>query len=222
LSFFRGNKIALVGESGSGKSSLLAVLCGLYEPQNVELDIDGKYFDTLSPLFNITTLILQESEIFENTINYNLTIGGTYSEEKILEAIQLACFDKVLDTLPNGLHTDVREKGVTLSGGERQRLALARGILAASNSSIILMDEPTSSMDTHNEILIYDNLLSHYHDKTVISSVHHLHLLNRFDSVIVMDKGCIVQTGTFEDLKNQHGTLQSLWYKYKKNSFITH
>ncbi len=218
LSFAKGDKIALVGESGSGKSSLMALLRGLYEPDSVRLDLDGTMFETLSPLFEITTLIPQEPEVFENTIGYNITFGIEYPEADVMDAVRLACFDRVLERLPNGLETDVREKGVTLSGGERQRLALARGILAAKNSSVILMDEPTSSVDTHNELNIYENIFTRFSGRTVISSIHRLHLLGKFDRVVIMDQGKIVQTGLFEELKNQSGLFQKLWAKYQRSS----
>lgn len=218
LSFSKGDRIALVGESGSGKSSIMAVMRGLFEPQSVSLHLDGQTFKTLSPLFETTTLIPQEPEVFENTIGYNITVGIDYAQADVMEAIRLARFDRVLERLPNGLETDVREKGVTLSGGERQRLALARGILAAKNSSIILMDEPTSSVDAHNELVIYENILEHFKDSAVISSIHRLHLLGKFDQVIVMDQGKIVQAGTFDDLKNESGLFQTLWDKYQESS----
>lgn len=214
LSFARGSRVALVGESGSGKSSLMAILRGLYEPNHVRLDIDGQILQTLAPLFDMTTLIPQEPEVFENTIGYNITVGIEQTAEDVMQAVRLACFDRVLERLPNGLGTDVRERGVTLSGGERQRLALARGILAARDSSIILMDEPTSSVDAHNEMMIYENIFGHFKNATIISSIHRLHLLNKFDQVIVMDQGKIVQIGTFENLKNQTGLFQKLWDKY--------
>ncbi len=218
LLFSKGERIALIGESGSGKSSVMAILRGLYEPETVHLTLDGENHESLSPLFETTTLIPQEPEIFENTILYNITFGVDYSEVDVDNAIKLACFDRVLARLPNGLQTDVREKGVSLSGGERQRLALARGILAAKNSSIILMDEPTSSVDAHNELVIYENIFEHFKDRTVISSIHRLHLLGKFDLVIVMDQGKIVQSGTFKDLKSQEGLFQKLWDKYQESA----
>ena len=214
----RGERIALIGESGSGKSTLMALLRGLYEPQNVSLEIDAHAYETLLPLRELTTLMPQEPEIFENTVAYNITVGIDYPEDEVLEAVRLACFNRVLKRLPNGLETDVREKGVTLSGGERQRLALARGILAAKNSSIILMDEPTSSVDTHNEMVIYDHIFPHFKDCTIISSIHRLHLLGKFDRVIVMDAGQIIQTGMFETLKKEKGLFQTLWNKYQQSA----
>jgi len=196
----------------------MAVMRGLYESDGVGLNLDGEQYDSLAPLFGTTTLIPQEPEIFENMIGYNITVGIDYSEDEVMDAVRLARFDQVLERLPNGLETDVREKGVTLSGGERQRLALARGILAARNSSIILMDEPTSSVDAHNEMTIYENIFTHFHDRAVISSIHRLHLLNKFDHVIVMDQGQIVQSGSFEELKNQAGLFQTLWDKYQHSA----
>ena len=189
------------------------MLRGLYEPQSVNLTIDGKSFDTLAPFAGITTLIPQEPEIFENTIRYNITFGVEHSEAEVLAAVRIARFDAVLERLPNGLETDVRERGVTLSGGERQRLALARGILAASDSSIILMDEPTSSVDAYNEALIYENIFARYPDRTIVASIHRLHMLGRFDRVVVMERGRIVQTGAFEALKAAEGAFKMLWEK---------
>jgi ATP-binding cassette subfamily B protein len=213
----KGDRIALVGESGSGKSSLMALLRGLYEPDAVRLELDHESFDTLHPLSLTTTLIPQEPEVFENTIGYNVTMGIEYPEIDVMNAIRLARFSPVLERLPNGLNTDVREKGVTLSGGERQRLALARGILAASGSSLILMDEPTSSVDAHNEMAIYDGLFAHFAGCAIVSSIHRLHLLNRFDHMIVMDRGRIVQQGSFSALKDQPGLFRDLWDRYSNN-----
>ena len=212
------SKIALVGESGSGKSSLMAVLRRLYEPEKVSLTIDGKSFNNLRFLSGLTTLIPQDPEFFENTIRYNITFGLDYPDEKVMAAVKMAGFDKVMKQLPRGLDSDIREKGVTLSGGERQRLALARGLLAAQLSPIILMDEPTSSVDTQNEMRIFKNIFKAYHDRTIICSVHRLHLLSSFDHIILLDKGKIIQTGTFEDLLGQKGIFQTLWFKYKKNA----
>jgi ABC-type multidrug transport system fused ATPase/permease subunit len=120
--------------------------------------------------------------------------------------------------MPEGLNTDIREKGVNLSGGEKQRLALARGILAAKNSSILLLDEPTSSVDAHNELLIYEQIFRTFHDKCILSSIHRLHLLDLFDYVYVMGQGQIVQQGTFEELRRQPGLFAVLWKKYQRET----
>ncbi len=211
LAVRRGERIALVGESGSGKSTLLATLRGLYAPSQGTMVMDGRASDGLSPLLAMTTLMPQEPEIFENTIRFNIQFGIDYPEQDVLEAVHLAQFAPVLARMPLGLETDVRERGVSLSGGERQRLALARGILAARNSTFILLDEPTSSVDAANEMAIFQNLFAHFKDAALLASVHRLHLLPRFDQIILMDRGRIVQRGAFQDLRDTDGPFRRIW-----------
>ena len=188
----RGNKIAIIGESGSGKSTLMSLIRGLYEANSGKIIIDeGKKNLEFNCLSKITTLMPQDPEIFENTILYNITMGLHYPDALVKKVIEISCFDKVLVKLPNGLDTDIREKGVNLSGGERQRLALARNLLAAYDSDIILMDEPTSSVDMKNEKQIYQNIFEFYNNKTIISSVHKVYLLAMFDDVFAMEKGVL-------------------------------
>lgn len=191
----KGEKIAIIGESGSGKSTLMSLIRGLYVAGNGDIKIDAakKTYD-FGCLAKITTLMPQDPEIFENTIEYNITMGLDYPKKLVEKVISLSCFDKVLNKLPNGLQTDIREKGVNLSGGERQRLALARNLLAAQDTDIVLMDEPTSSVDMKNEQLIYQNIFEFCKDKTIISSVHKLYLLKMFDRVLKMEKGLMSQT----------------------------
>ncbi|MGF1453974.1 MAG: ABC transporter ATP-binding protein [Alphaproteobacteria bacterium] len=218
LDIKRGERIALVGASGSGKSTLMATLRGLYPPSSGRLSLDGEAQETLDVLLAITTLMPQEPEIFENTIRFNVQFGIDYPEADVLEAIQLAQFAPVLERLPQGLDTDVRERGVSLSGGERQRLALARGILAARNSTLILMDEPTSSVDAANEFMIYENLFSHFKDTALIASIHRLHLLAHFDRILLMDRGRIIESGPFHTLRDGDGPFSSLWQAYIANT----
>ncbi|MCL2673041.1 MAG: ABC transporter ATP-binding protein/permease [Alphaproteobacteria bacterium] len=180
-----GQKIAITGESGAGKSTLMAILRGFYQPNSGDVFIDGKQQSGgVQSLASITTLMPQDPEVFENTIEYNITLGLGYPKETVEKVIAISRFDKVLTRLPNGLQTDLKEKGVNLSGGERQRLALARNILAAMNSQIILMDEPTSSIDSKNEGEIYRALFAYFKDKTIIASVHKPYLLPMFDKVV--------------------------------------
>ncbi|KKT73414.1 MAG: ABC transporter related protein, partial [Candidatus Peregrinibacteria bacterium GW2011_GWA2_44_7] len=160
LELKRSLKIAFIGESGSGKSTLMTLLRGLENPNKVKVLIDGKRFETLKSISNWVTLIPQEAEIFENTIEYNVTAGVAHKKTEVVKACELACFNKVLKRLPKGIKTNIKEKGVNLSGGEKQRLALARGLFAGQNSSILILDEPTSSMDTKNELEIYDIMLA--------------------------------------------------------------
>jgi ATP-binding cassette subfamily B protein len=218
MSFRSGQKIAFVGESGSGKSTLMAILRGLYQPSAVSLTIDGQNYNTLMPLADVTTLIPQDPEIFENTIRYNITFGVTHTEDEIMEACRIAGFDTVLQELPQGLESDIREKGVNLSGGQKQRLALARGIFAIQQSSLILMDEPTSSVDTLTELRIFDTLFDVFKDKAIIVSVHRLHLLSRFDHIYYMSGGKVVEQGTLSDLVAMDGYFTKLWQEYCDSS----
>lgn len=213
FSMKKGEKIALVGESGSGKSTILTLIRGLNIPSAGEVLVDGEKsiygFDRIK---HAVTLIPQEPELFNNTIKYNISLGLPASKDEIKEAVKLAQFEKVLNRLENGLNTNVLEKGVSLSGGEKQRLALARGILAARKSDIVLMDEPTSSVDSANEVKIYKNVFRAFKDKTVLSSIHRLHLLNLFDRVYLFDKGKVVASGTLEEMK-KNKKFMKLWKK---------
>lgn len=206
----RGEKIALIGESGGGKSTLLNIIRGLYTPQKAGLIIDDVSFNSIEPLQHITTLIPQDPEIFENTIEFNITLDVPEKAEIIAQAMKLACFTKVLETLPLGLATDIREKGLNLSVGQKQRLALARGLFAARYSSLILMDEPTSSVDLPTEKEILSGVIKAFPDAALIVSLHRLHLLPQFDRIIMLDRGKIIADGATSDLLNQLGPVKKL------------
>ena len=197
----KGKRIALIGESGSGKSTLLSLLRGLHDPEpgsNVKADIAEIDFESIS---STVTLFPQEPEIFENTILYNITLGLPFSDEEVLKVCEAAQFAEVVRSLPAGLHTHIQEKGVNLSGGQKQRLALARGILAAQQSTIVLMDEPTSSIDPLTEKKIYNSLFDVFGEKAIVSSLHRLHLLVDFDYIYILRDGSVIDEGSFEDLK---------------------
>ncbi len=211
LTLRRGTRIAVIGESGSGKSTLLAILRGLYQPgPGVTMTVDGQPMEFAS-LNESTTLFPQEPEIFENTIAYNVTLGLPFPVEDIQAVCTAAHFSTVLENLPKGLDSNIQEKGVNLSGGQKQRLALARGILAARESAVVLLDEPTSSVDAKSEALIYERMFREFQDKVVISSVHRLHLLRQFDYVYVLSQGHIAGEGTFEYLRQSMPMFQELW-----------
>lgn len=207
----RGKRIAFIGESGSGKSTLLALLRGLYVPEmNLKFNVDGQPFQ-MATLNETVTLFPQEPEIFENSIRYNITLGLPFEESDVWKVCDEAYFTETAKQLPNGLESNIQEKGVNLSGGQKQRLALARGILAAQSSEVVLMDEPTSSVDPKTEALIYEKLFETFADKAIISSLHRLHLLRYFDYVYVLNQGKIVAEGTFENLKKHNSSFQELW-----------
>lgn len=214
----RGEKIALIGASGGGKSTLLNLLCGLYTPSSVNLKIDQIEFNTLEPLQAITTLIPQDPELFENTIRFNITMDLPTDEREIQRVVELSGFSNVLATLPEGLDTDIREKGLNLSVGQKQRLALARGLFAARFSSLILMDEPTSSVDLATEKVILSGVIDTFPASALMVSLHRLHLLPQFDSVIMLSQGKVVAAGRVSDLLNTPGPVQDLWLGYQAES----
>jgi ABC-type multidrug transport system fused ATPase/permease subunit len=142
---------------------------------------------------------------------YNLTLGLPFSSEDIQKVCDCAHFSDVVELLPRGLDSNIQEKGVNLSGGQKQRLALARGILAAQESEVVLLDEPTSSVDPKTEAQIYENLFSTFAGKAMVSSLHRLHLLPHFDYIYVLESGSIVAEGKFEELRQQSESFKSLW-----------
>lgn len=213
----RGKRIALIGQSGSGKSTLLAVLRGLYEPEpGTAVLVDQERFEHLDVISSHVTLFPQEPEIFENTIAYNITLGLPFSDEEVQRVCEAAHFSEVVQLLPSGLESNIQEKGVNLSGGQKQRLALARGVLAARDSDLVLFDEPTSSVDPKTEALIYENLFREFRDKAVVSSLHRLHLLPHFDYIYLMQNGRVVAEGTFEFLRANSPAFQEMWEHQEK------
>lgn len=208
----RGERIALIGASGSGKSTLLALLRGLYVPEaGSVLKVDENGECDFGMIANTVTLFPQEPEIFENTIKFNITLGLPFSDAEIAKACDAAHFTEVIKHLPQGLDSEIKEKGVNLSGGQKQRLALARGILAAKGSHIVCLDEPTSSVDPRTEMQIYKKMFETFSDKAVISSLHRLHLLSAFNYIYIMDKGKIIDEGSFDQLRNTSAIFNELW-----------
>lgn len=218
LNITRGEKIALIGASGAGKSTLLNLLSGLYTPDTASLCIDGNCFQSLEPLHAITTLIPQEPEIFENTIAFNITMDLEAIPEDLKKVMMLSGFSPVLETLKNGLATDIREKGLNLSVGQKQRLALARGLFAARFSSFILMDEPTSSVDLPTEKTILSGVIDEYPNATLMVSLHRLHLLPKFSRIIMLKDGKVVADGPTEELLSRDNPVKTLWEKYQRHS----
>ncbi|OGJ08229.1 hypothetical protein A3I95_02965 [Candidatus Nomurabacteria bacterium RIFCSPLOWO2_02_FULL_44_12] len=207
----------MIGESGGGKTTFLKIFRGLYLPKSIILCINDKECgDDLNIISDSISLIPQDPEIFSTTIRENITLGVDYEDREIRKFTDMASFTEVISRLPKGLESSIVEKGVNLSGGEKQRLALARGLLASKDKDIILLDEPTSSVDFHNELKIYENIFSSLPDKTIISSIHRLHLLSLFDDIFFFKDGKIVARGNLEQLKEKSKDFKKLWAKYIK------
>ncbi len=215
LTLAKWKNIALVGESGSGKSTLMSLLRWLYDVDNVVLRIWENQFDDLHPLAHITSLIPQEPEIFENTIKYNICMWLDVSDEEILRLAKIAHFDSVIDELPSWLDTDIKERWVNLSWWQKQRLALCRWLLVSRWSDVVLLDEPTSSVDSVNERSIYESILKEFNNKCIVSSIHKLHLLELFDYVYILDWWKIVQQWSFTELLESEWLFTTMWEKYQ-------
>lgn len=209
LQLDRGKHIALIGPSGSGKTTTLYTLRGLYPPEEMRLLFNQPSTAPAAPpespvqLFEQTTLIPQSPEIFEETIRNNLTVGLDRSQEEMDQAIHISVLEDVISQADEGLDTFLAEGGANLSGGQRQRLSIARGLLAADTSTLLLLDEPTSSLDPQTEILVYERLFEAFPDKTIISTLHRLHLLRFFDYIYYMEDGRVKAEGTLEELLKQ-------------------
>lgn len=200
LNLDRGRRVALIGPSGSGKTTTLYTLRGLYPPDNITVSMDDNPAPGPAQLFEQATLIPQSPEIFEDTLENNLTMGLTYGPAELTKAIELTVLTDVVEDAVDGLATFLSEGGANLSGGQRQRISLARGLLAAGTSTLLLLDEPTSSLDPRTELLVYQRIFAAYPDMTVVSTLHRLHLLRFFDYVYYMEDGRVVAEGTLNEL----------------------
>ncbi|MBT2305286.1 ABC transporter ATP-binding protein [Variovorax paradoxus] len=209
LTLQRGQRIALVGPSGGGKSTLLRVLAGLYAPQGGTLAVDGEPA-AWPRLRSIATLIPQETEVFEASVRENLGFGQPLDDDAMRAALHASTFDEVLAATRGDLDTPLSERGFNLSGGQRQRLCLARGVLAAKGSSLLLLDEPTSALDAATEGRVLERIAAAFPDACVIASIHRLSLLERFDTVVLMEAGRIVDAGARAAVLARQPSLQAV------------
>ncbi|MES2437117.1 MAG: ABC transporter ATP-binding protein [Patescibacteria group bacterium] len=211
----RGSRVALVGASGSGKSTLLKVVRGLHRPQSLKLFVDDHEIeDGFDGICRAIGLLPQDPDIFGTTVIENITLGAEYDSDLVRRYTDMACFTDVAALLPKGLDSSLKERGVNLSGGQKQRLALARGLLACHDKEVVLLDEPTSSLDTATEKKVYTNIFNAFLDKTVISSIHRLHLLHMFDVIHFFHEGQLVATGTLAQLIRTCPEFLVLWQQY--------
>ena len=199
LSLRRGQRVALVGPSGGGKSTLLRVLAGLYAPHGGTLALDGVPTDW-ARLRQLATLIPQETELFEASVRENLAFGRPCDDARLRAALHTSTFDEVLQATRGDLDSAISERGFNLSGGQRQRLCLARGVLAAEGSSLLLLDEPTSALDAATEARVLERIAAAFPQACVIASVHRLSLLDRFDTVLLLDAAHVRDHGPRDEV----------------------
>ena len=215
MEILRGEHIAYVGESGSGKTTSLIVIRNLYEAR-LELYVDGRVVPSgFAGIARSIALAPQKPDIFAKTVRWNIDFGVPYAPEFVQKFIDMACFTDVVAKLPKGLDSVINEKGVNLSGGQCQRMAVARALLASHDKDILLLDEPTSSIDTATEMQIYTNIFREFPDKAIISSIHRLHLLPLFDKICMFDNGKIIASGKLSELIATCPKFAALWESAK-------
>ncbi len=216
VSIKRGEKVALVGPSGGGKSTLLKVMSGMLAVQEGEAFTDDGGRFTLEDVAQVSLLVPQEPEIFSETVRYNLSFGQEFSEQQMQKAIEICRIDHLLQKLSKSWDSELEEAGLNISVGERQRLALARGILRVPGKDILLLDEPTSSLDPLTEKQIFAGILHQFSELTVITACHRLALVPLFDKVIYVKDGRVEEVGSFPELRAAGRGFSAAWSDYER------
>jgi ATP-binding cassette, subfamily B, bacterial len=209
-----GERIALVGRTGAGKTTLASLVTRFFDPQQGRVTIDGQDLRkvTLASLRRQTTLMLQDPILFHTSVSDNITFGDDVTAERIHEAAQRAEAESFILDLPQGYDTLLGEDGATLSGGQRQRLALARALLR--ETPIVILDEPTSSLDLATEALVWRNVETLLRGKTAIIIAHRLSTARMADRIVVLDGGGILEQGSHNDLIARGGAYAALWRRH--------
>lgn len=199
----RGSKTAIVGPSGSGKSTLLQLVLAFVRPDTGDIRIDGNELDkvTQDSVWEQTSVVMQENHFFFGTVRENLELAGDFSDEEMRSALQSVHLNISLDE-------PILEKGTNLSGGERQRLAIARALL--KNGRLWVLDEATSALDARTETDVFEEVFRKADEATLLMVSHRLTDLERFDQIIVMEAGRIVEAGSYEELLNAKGMFYEL------------
>lgn len=208
LDICSGETIAFVGPSGAGKTTLCSLLPRFYDVTGGAITIDGLNVQemTLASLRRNIGIVQQDVFLFGGTLRENVAYGRIgASEEEIMEALRRASFDKVLETLPDGLDTVIGERGVKLSGGQKQRLAIAR--IFVKDPPILILDEATSALDTQTERDIQASLEELSRERTTLVIAHRLATIRKADRIVVIDKGRIAEQGTHKDLLSRENSL---------------
>ena len=212
ITFDKNKKYAIVGESGSGKSTLIKLLMRYYNDYEGKISIDNLNIKNIysSDLYKNMSMIQQNIFMFDDSIKENIRLYSNHDDKDILDACKRSGLDKLLNKLPNGINSLVGENGNKLSGGEKQRIAIARALI--NNTQILILDESTSALDNETAYNLENSLLN-LENLTLITVTHKLikNILNRYDEIIVMKNGKIIEKGNFEDLINIKGYFYSLY-----------
>ena len=207
----KGQTIALVGQSGSGKSTIANLLTRFYDVNEGTISIDGTDIKdiNLQSLRGLMGLVTQDSILFNETIKENISLGKqNATDDEIIEALKIANAYEFVKDLPKGIHTNIGDSGNKLSGGQKQRLSIARAVL--KNPPIMILDEATSALDTESEKFVQVALENMMQNRTSIVIAHRLSTIQKADSIVVMQKGKIVEQGTHDELIALNGMYNKL------------
>jgi len=207
----KGHSVALVGQSGSGKSTIANLVTRFYDVNEGEIKIDGVGIKNMSKksLRNLMGLVTQDSILFNDTVKNNIGLGKEdATEEEIIEAAKIANAHQFISELPEGYDTNIGDSGNKLSGGQKQRLSIARAVL--KNPPIMILDEATSALDTESERLVQEALEKMMLNRTSIVIAHRLSTIQNANTIVVLQKGEIVEQGSHEELLAKKRTYKKL------------
>ncbi|MGG7466864.1 peptidase domain-containing ABC transporter [Chryseobacterium arthrosphaerae] len=197
----QGKVTAIVGASGSGKTTLIKMLLKFYEPVSGHILFNHLDLATISPLDlrKNCGVVMQDGFIFGDTIERNIACGDDpVNYEKLEYALHTANMEDFIESLPLGLNTKIGASGNGISGGQKQRILIARAVY--KNPQFLFLDEATSALDSENEKIIHDRLQNFFKGKTVVIIAHRLSTVKNADQIIVLKKGCVVESGNHQDL----------------------
>ncbi|MHC5598665.1 MAG: ABC transporter ATP-binding protein [Nostoc sp.] len=205
-----GEKIALVGPTGAGKSSIIRLLCRLYEPTQGRILIDGVDIREVpqAELRRYMAVILQEGFLFAGDVKSNISLGDGYTIEQIQQAAEQTNIAQFIEQLPEGYDTQLRERGTNISSGQKQLLAFARA--AIRNPQILVLDEATASLDVGTEALVQEALNQLLLRRTAIIIAHRLSTIRNVDRIFVLKRGELVEQGSHDQLLRQQGLYATL------------
>tara|TARA_Y100000782_G_scaffold114052_1_gene148934 strand:- start:950 stop:2770 length:1821 start_codon:yes stop_codon:yes gene_type:complete len=212
LTINKGETVALVGPSGSGKSTIADLLPRFYDVENGAVLIDDINIKDLKvkDLRSLLGIVTQQSILFNDTVKNNIAFGeGSYSDEEIRKAAEIANAHEFIEQLEHGYETNIGDGGGKLSGGQRQRISIARAVL--KNPPILILDEATSALDTQSEKLVQEALENLMKNRTSIVIAHRLSTIQNADKIVVIEKGTIKEMGTHEELIEKRALYKKLY-----------